>query len=273
MISDSTMLAMSLAGLLVLVVLVYVVARNKQRQRFERQKKGLKWLSALRELLAHVQQHRGLSNGYLNGGENLGSDIERLQQAISRDLAYATSIDPSLEDNSRWTGITQHWARLAGNFKRLESDNNLSQHNNLIKSVLYLIDDLAQECDLLLLKNRDNVPLHLYWRELLSTAEYIGQARAVGTGVSAASYCDSVSRIRLHYLCEQIERNSERLYKQIGSSQDQTKRIAELISCIKTQLVVDKPTIEAGAYFSLATDTLDSMLAQFDALVKDLQWG
>lgn len=253
-------------------ILIAIIVSNK-RARKERQHRGLQWLATLRALLTHIQKHRGMTNGYLNGSEELIGDIERLQRDVSRDFSNITTVDVGIEDNSLWQGITQHWARVAGNYHNFEVDNNLSQHNHLIKNVLYLIDDLAQECDLLLLKNREQKPLHIYWRELLSAAEYIGQARAIGTGVSAAAHCDSVSRIRLNYLCQKIQSNTERLWEEIGCGSHQTSSVAALIECINHELVCDNPTISPGDFFSIATAAIDSLLEQFDQLIKEQQWS
>ncbi len=255
-----------------LVVLMLVIRTQQGRNRKLNQEKGLQWLFSLRVLLANVQKHRGLSTGYLNGGGHLERDIASLQQLVSRDIASIANVDEVIEENSRWQGITQHWARLAGNYKTTGVENNLSQHNHLIKNILYLIDDLAQDCELLLLKSASNRPLHLYWRELLAAAEHIGQARAIGTGVSAAAHCDSVSRIRLNFLCQQIENNVQRLWKEIGVDSEQSAKISVLITCIQEQLIVDSPDIDPNVFFRIATDALDGLLAKFDQLVKELQW-
>ncbi|MAZ86920.1 MAG: hypothetical protein CL693_04705 [Cellvibrionaceae bacterium] len=255
-----------------LAILIVAISVRAKRQRKHRQEKGLQWLTCLRSLLSHIQKHRGKTTGYLNGGSHLMGEIEGLQRSVSRDFSSVVSIDDGIDANSRWCGITQHWARLAGNFTGHSPEHNLSQHNMLIKNVLYLIDDLAQECDLLLLKNKKDKPLHLYWRELLSAAEYIGQARAIGVGVSTAAHCDSVSRIRLNYLCQQIEGNTEKLWREIGKDPTQATQVKELLGCIKDKLVLDTPSIPPGEFFNIATEALDSLLDQFDRLVKEQQW-
>lgn len=258
------------AILIITLILTFTASKKNRRAR---QAKGLQWLSSFRELLSHIQKHRGLTSGYLNGGASLKLDVELMQSEVSLDLKSITRIDDSIESNSRWCGLTQHWARLAGNYETHTISHNLSQHNMLIKNVLYLIDDLAQECDLLLLKSRDQKPLHLYWRELLSAAEYIGQVRAIGVGVSTAEHCDSISRIRLNYLSEKIEGNTRRLWKELGDDPKQAVCIEQLLECIAQQLVLEKPSVAPSEFFELATAAIDSLLDQFDRLVKDQLWS
>lgn len=256
--------------LVIASVFMFMVSKKNRKAR---QKRGLQWLSSFRELLSHIQKHRGLTSGFLNGGMALKLDIELMQSEVSLDLKSIARIDSGIENNSRWCGLTQHWARLAGNYQTHSVSHNLSQHNMLIKNVLYLIDDLAQECDLLLLKSRDAKPLHLYWRELLSAAEYIGQVRAIGVGVSTAKHCDSISRIRLNYLSEKIEGNTQRLWRELGDDPKQAICVEQLLECIEKQLVLEKPNVAPSDFFDLATAAIDSLLDQFDRLVRDQQWS
>ena len=261
---------LAFAGLIVASVLIFL--RQGKIRRRSRQALGLQLFSSLRVLLTHIQQHRGLSNGYLHGSHELISEIEGLQKKVSRNIADVATIDPRVEENELWQGITQHWARLAGNYKRLESDNNFAQHNQLIKNLLYLIDGIAQRQDLLQLRNRDQKPLHLFWRELLSAAEYTGQARAVGTGVAAAAYCDDISRVRLQYLCRHIESHCHNLWSEIDPVKGAPEAVSRLIEAIELRVMKDAPDISASEYFAIATEAIDNLLNQFDQLIKQQQW-
>jgi hypothetical protein len=78
-----------------------------------------------------------------------------------------------------------------------------------------LIDDIVQDCELLSLKDQQQKPLYIYWRELLTAVEHIGQARAIGIGVSTVASCSSVSRIRFKHSCQKIEDNTKALWKEI----------------------------------------------------------
>ncbi len=273
MTDGNSVLMLALAVVIVLLAVTAGLLVERRRARQQRQAKGLQWLASLRVLLGHIQKHRGLTTGLLSGNEaGMVAEIEGLQISVSRDLAAIAMVDLSIEENSRWQGITQHWARLAGNYRHAEPENNLTQHNHLIKNILYLIDDLAQECELLYLKNAANKPLHLYWRELLAAAEFIGQARAIGTGVAAAGSCDNVARIRLNFLCEKIQTNTRRLWSEIGCDKEQLGRINRLITCVNEHLMVTEPDISPTDFFDVATDALDSLLEQFDRLIKEQLW-
>lgn len=268
-----TMTLVYIAVLVSIILATTVVGmRHRIKQRLKRQAVGLSWLQSMRQMLSHIQQHRGLTNGFLNGGQNLLKDIHPLQRIISVDINTISQIDPWIESNDRWQSITQHWARLAGGFEHNGSDNNLTQHNNLIQSILYLIDDMAQAHDLLLLKDEKNRPFHLSWRELLSAAEYIGQARAIGTGVSAAGTCDSVSRIRLNFLCQKITDNTARVWKDILPSETQRQSVDKLLKCINEHVVRERISLPATEFFEIASHALDSLHEQYDSLVEAKRW-
>lgn len=261
--SGSLLAVVVLVAVLSLVFL-FAVLHYRRSLRLQRQRLGLKLLASFRVLLTHVQQHRGLCNGYLCGGAGLLAEIEDLQNRVSHNFAGISLIDVSLEGSERWQSITQHWARLAGNFRRLKPDNSLSQHNQLIKNILYLIDDVARENQLLLLRNSDQQPLHLFWRELLSAAEYIGQARAIGTGVAAADYCNSLARNRLQYLCRQIESHCNNLWQEISSTEGAPEAVTYLLDTIKNRILGEAPDISAAEFFSIATQAIDILLDQLD---------
>ncbi len=257
-------------ALVILIVVAVVTKRVRLEQRSKRQATGIYWLQSLRVLLSHVQQHRGLTTGYLGGDKSLEPKIFQLQRSVSQDVKSITKSDPWMEDNERWKNITQHWARLAGKYQEHTKENNLNQHNKLIQSILYLIDEMAEEHDLLLVKSKNGKPLHFIWRELLMASECIGQARAIGSGVVAAMECDSVSRIRLNYLSEKIKESTDLVWSEIPPSTEQRERLNTLLTSINTRVVVDVPDIMVATFFEIATKALDSLHQQYDEVLDNL---
>jgi len=265
-------LIIAIGVLFLLCLIIWSERRRRLKSRRKRQKAGLSWLQSLRVLLSDIQRHRGLTMGYLKGDSALQHDIETLQKIVGRDIKEVSAIDPWMEANGRWQAITQHWARLAGRYVVNSAENNMDQHNALIQNMLYLIDDMAQEHELLALRSRDGKPLHLAWRELLLAAEFVGQARALGMGVTAAQRCDSVNRLRLKYLCQKVEENTERLWREITPMRDSEAKVQTLLGCIHSDIIKDRPTIVPQAFFLLASDTLDSLHAHYDQIVEELKW-
>ncbi len=256
---------------LFLAMLILWALRYRRLQRCKRQALGLSWLQRLRVFLSAIQQHRGLTTGYLNGSVELEGKIREVQHQVSRNIAEISSLDPWMEAQSGWQGITQHWARLSGRYDQHDVDNNLIQHNKLIQNILYLIDDMAQEHDLLLLKSHHDRPLHFAWRELLTAAECIGQARAMGTGVVAAAHCDTVSRIRLNYLCQKIEHTTRAAWSEMPPNAEQKEKRDRLLECINQEIIIAEPSIGVSEFFEIASAALDSLHEQYDAIVEQLR--
>ena len=103
------------------------------------------------------------------------------------------------------------------------------------------------------------------WQQLLYSAEYIGQARAIGTGIAAAGESSGVQRIKLNFLLTRIQALLET--RELQSVEADIKR---LIDTINEHIILDKPDIDADEYFNLATHTLNQVLAKFDEFVRML---
>jgi len=265
-------IVIAISAVFILSFAVWFERRRRLSNLRQRQKVGLSWLQSLRVLLADMQRHRGLTTGYLNGDVTLKHDIEQLQHSVGRDITKISAIDPWMEANGRWHAITQHWARLAGRYAKNTAENNMNQHIALIQNLLYLIDDMAQEHELLSLCGRDGKPLRLAWRELLLAAEFVGQARALGVGITTSQRCDSVNRIRLKYLCQKVEENTARVWQQITPVNDSEAKVEALLSCINSDIIKDRPTIAPQAFFLLASDALDGLHGHYDQIVEELKW-
>lgn len=226
---------------------------------------GIFYLKKLRILLMYIQQHRGLTNGFLSGNLNLASEIQTLEVQIKSEIADIHAMTGWIQANSKWDSIVDHWARIGTNYKHLDAESNLKQHNNLIANILYLIDDLAYahhlgKLGLIGATDSD-------WRKLLFIAEYIGQARALGMGVVSRGVCTSVLRIQLNHLIVKIESNINPAWPEATQHDFRT-----FLKVIEEQVITDPPTIAPVEYFKLATGCIEHVLAEFDRQVEKIQF-
>lgn len=226
---------------------------------------GISYLKKLRILLMYIQQHRGLTNGFLSGNVSLVDEIQKIEKLIEQEIADVTAISGWMQTNSKWASMVDHWLRIGANYKHTSAENNLKQHNNLIANLLYLIDDLAYahhlgKLGLIGATDSD-------WRKLLFIAEYVGQARALGMGVVSRGVCTSVLRIQLNHLMVKIESN-------INPAWDESTRhdFHYFIKVIQEQVITDTPTISPAEYFKLATGCIEHVLAEFDRQVEKIQF-
>lgn len=262
--NSSAQVVMITTAVLIIVLLISLTIRDRRisKNRFI---EGLIWLQKLRQILSLIQQHRGLSNGYVCGDHNLATRIHPLQSKINLQAMTLSKHGPWISQNPDWEAIQEHWQRLSTGFDKLNSSNNLAQHSKLISSILYLIDDCAEQHQLYEVKDQDQRSIRYLWQDLLVTAENVGQARAIGTGVAATGHCTSVNRIRLSYLHQAIENVSQQ-------NQDiNNAALKELLDLLSQKIIVDNPSINANDYFDAATLALEEVLVRFDETLAELK--
>ena len=250
-----------------IVVVIGVGLRIQTVQAKYRTKNGLECLLFLKMFLMLVQQHRGTTTGYLSGDASLKGNVEGIEYKL-RDLLRSDNTFSVLSSDARWIGIKDHWSRLSGNYTALGKKDNLQQHNTMISHLLYLIEDIADHYRLIDLQA--DVKLAALWKEALTAAEYIGQARAIGTGVAAAKECDSVSRIRLLYLHDKIISSLNSGGSSVAGGQNEQLAIADFTTELK-KLTSEQPLrVTSNEYYQLATNALDGIYTQFDKQINML---
>jgi hypothetical protein len=246
------------------LVFLIVSLSHKKRQATRLFMQGIEYIKLLRSLLTVVQQHRGLTTGFINGNLGAKADIENLAIKIKRIIGEVDEAGDWMHGNVKWSSLVDHWTRLGLAYLHGDADKNFKQHNILIANLLYLIDDVA---DVHHLSKITGDAMDTDWRYLLSIAEYIGQARALGTGVAAKGECSSVLRIQLNHLRNKIASSVD------SSWPDKSRvEIQQLLRCIETQLIIEHPSIQASDYFKLATRCIEHVLDQFDRQIDRLQY-
>ena len=238
---------------------IWVVRRQHQRQK---RAQGVIWLQALRSMLMHIQRHRGLSTTVLGGDMTLAPILEEAQRNVSRDLGHIALVGDWIKDNPNWEAITAHWARLAGQYQRLDVRKNLDQHNKLIHGILVFIDDVATEHYL------TSVPLdQVSWRYLLSIAEQLGQIRAVGLAyIACIERSENAPRLRnsLQSLLAEFMVELEKPEFNEFIPQKQRDKILQFIVRFPEALLDNPRACPLKQYYQTATGVMDDLYLQFD---------
>jgi len=276
-----TFIMLAVTAILAVITILYLIRLKSYRRVSALRRRGVYKLELLKKLLTHIQQHRGLSNGELNGDSQLRCRVSEVAKKVEKDWECLKSVDGDVINLDRFTGIYTHWNRLKIRYSGLSVRNNLEQHNRLIMNLLYLIEDVAESHQLDFIRT-DVRGSEVIWKELLETAESIGQVRALGTGIVAAGSCDSIQRIRVRFLNEKIKRMLKELITGLqcsldnGSSReliapllDQVSKtedsINELIILNETELFSQQGIkISSEDYFSLASRCIEPLMTLFD---------
>ena len=249
---------------LAIFIVVALAFENRRRMVKQKQMLGILCLKRLRILLANVQKHRGLTTALIKGEKSALASVDRLQDVINGDIKSVEKIGGWFESNEQWMSLVEHWRRLHINYIELTVENNLEQHGKLIKNVLYLIEEMAEEHHLLRVSQFKEFGFDSLWTDLLMAAEYMGQARALGMGIVASGECGSVDRIRINYLHDKIKASTALLDESMRTAYQTRSSIDRLISCMEQELIASPPKLTANEYFDLATKAIDSLYAQFD---------
>lgn len=251
--------------LLIVLTASWLISQLQRQRRLHRYQQGLEAVRQLRQLITLFQRHRGLTTALLRAPD------EALQRQLNQVLAQLGPLLQQLHQRplvnalERWQAAREHWLRLSGRHHDLSVSINLAQHNQLIQSLLYLLEDVALSAGLPRLSQGSTLDLGLLWRDLLPAAELIGQARALGSGVAAAGSCGSGERIRLRFLADKLRRIREQPFlSQPASGNDARQLLIELETLIQQHLLSEVPQVSAEEYFQRASLALEKVVVIVD---------
>ncbi|MBR9883594.1 MAG: hypothetical protein GYB21_08025 [Oceanospirillales bacterium] len=262
------------AAVFAVVLMFYILYRAAERSKRALIMSNLEQLNLLRMLLADFQRHRGLSTGLISGDQSLREDLTRVRARIDQSIEQAQKLDTRHPND--WKALIAQWRALRADQNR-DADGNMQAHHQLIRDTIFLIEDIASEVDLSC--GRDELSyLICIWHEVVQTAEWSGQARALGTGIAASRSSSAAQRVRLRFLHQKITHLSRAAFGTLQSSFASKERLLHcqravdgFLHCIEQELLgIDNPSIEAKRYFDQATGAINELLALVDAALNEL---
>lgn len=272
-----------LAGIVCLIFILFMVVKAKinRHKLIAKQSAGLSYIKKIRNIILFTQQHRGLSSAWLNGDTSVKAKLDELKAGVKtqRDFLQMTPI----EQTERWQSFIDHWQRLTQN-AHISVDNSFEQHTAMIKNLIYLVEDTAENYHLTMDHITELPKVGYVWRELVLASEGVGQSRAIGVGVATQKMCSSVNKIKLNFLIQNMEISTKHMLGEL-SCLDQEQRehgqltqgaihkVNELINTIKNELVSPtKVSINNTDYFELASNTIEAINAVFDHQIRQLEF-
>ena len=278
-----TYVAIILSSVFLLLVFIYLVMRKSRRIK-QKQALGLNFILQLKNLITSMQKHRGWSAAYARGDKSVHNDLTQLKHELARLSQQIESKFPA-QKFERWMSHQDHWGRLARTSDTLDLESCVKQHTQLIGNLLYLLEDIAEHYHLTAEHLLDFPNISLLWRELLQVSEYIGQSRALGTGVATEKSCSSVEKIKLGFLQQKINEVSKITFIQLLDSKGKNvsgdieykvntaaKQTQDFCQIIKQELIdAESVTLDAKQYFALATKSIEVVNEIFDSEVKQIQ--
>jgi len=119
----------------------------------ERERAGVRYVTALEEMMRLVQQHRALRHMQLQGNARARSEAEQTARHIREQLAVVDAIDRSsrgLDAGTAWSGVRSAWETVEQGIPAAKARDSYSGHTNVIEQIAKLNTLVADKSGLTL---------------------------------------------------------------------------------------------------------------------------
>ena len=287
----SKFLLLGLTMGIVMLVLLFTVYVNLNRdiQTASNELAGLQMLKPVNRMAQFMQQHRGLSSGVLNGNEAMKEKRAAKEKEVADVVAASeAALSPRLRDSANWKKIRQDWEDIRTQGLSWAPPENLKRHTAMIRNVLVLMVDVADETELTL----DPVMDTYYFMDTVvskmpAMLEPLGITRARGTGVLTKKELTPQMRIDLAALIAQMDstlnaqnaniakvvRYSPALEAALSVPAKEFSDGAEKIfALVRSDILGESFATDPKEYFALTTQVIDlGYKVMFDVLIPQFE--
>lgn len=256
----------------------------------EKQSKGIEYNIAVRSLIQHTQERRGLSSTYLNGGADAKDKILLKEKDIHKDINLIEKLNKKygtvLKVTDKWIKIKNDYVALEGNLNKLTTQESFGQHTELISNMLNFTENVADNSDLVLQDRIDKYYLvDTVMNKMPRIAENMGQSRAIGSGIATKKMISKEQRDNLQELVQLISSlqsdtdrgmeivldNNKENNNLVTSYEKAVTSTNSLIALINEKLIhSDKITIDSNEYFKDASISIDNVYKMLNEASKTL---
>lgn len=252
-----------------LLIGAYLRKNRQNAVRLEVAEKALAGCHDLLELARAMQQHRGLSSGWLAGEQSFESRMQERRREIQRYLVSLTEV-AEMETAMPKSCFTYHeltlfrfqWRELVEDLPSMSIEQSIARHSQMISRILDWLSALGEARVKLAMTDRITSGLVTnYIDRLPILAEYLGQLRAMGSGVAARQQCSPVARVRLRYLTSRAETLLKEAHTAFQDAKSDAAALAvgELLNTVRKELLDGAITLSADGYFQTATRAIDTV--------------
>lgn len=248
---------------------------------------GIEYLSALRHLVEHMAQSRGITNAYLNGNTAFKSKLGQVRDAVNKDLDALMKTDEKLGETLKGSQqahkIQQHWQNLTKmNLEMMGRSALFIGHTEIIVEVLDLILKIGESSGMVLDPELDSYYLMnaLVFR-LPDMVEIIGKTRDLGAGVAAKGEFEPENYLMLsnynrtieqtiptisHTYERAFEANTKLKERLENKLQTALQNIEAFVQTTKIKLInPGEMGINSSDYFERGTEVIEANLKLYDA--------
>ncbi len=264
---------------------------NHQIDFAQRERIGLEYNSAVKQLIDDTQQHRGMSSAFLNGDPLFKEKLLAKEDQINKDIQAIEAMDqksnPTLKVAEPWHAATKKWLALKNDLFTLSSKNSFTRHTALIAELIDLTKQVSTESNLSLDPKPDtNFLITAIGDKLLNEIESLGQVRAKGAGIAAKKALTVDEKIELVVLSKNLSASLQDMSKKISFVYQQNNELKNILnansqeSTVLTQNVLDllntniinakEITIKPTEYFNAVTAGIEANYKFYDTGILTL---
>lgn len=250
---------------------------------------GLTYLQSARQLYELIPQHRGLSQGILNGNEAARSKLSTVQNKLRTAFEGLRKTDEqlgaSLDTGSTVARAQRAWEALASNGLSLNPEESFARHTQIIMDLYHLMEFVADESGLTVDHDLATaLSTRAIIADLLLVAEYAGRTRGLGTGIAAKGSFTPEAFTKLSVNVATLEEHKQELNTKLNhisqlrddlylnfatKANKALSAIDALTDFVKSSMLTPKQIqVESSAVFSTGTATINENYALFDTVLE-----
>ena len=252
---------------------------------------GLVYIENVRPLLAHIPQHRGMTNAFLKGDSSFENKILAKRRKVDEYMAALEKVDQQLKINLR-TGnklkeIQQHWNNIKKDAMSQSARESFNNHSALIKKLDNLLNHIGNTSEITLDQELDSSKLgNILIKDLPILTDLTGKVRDIASGVAAAGKFNPEAFVQLSTLVDSMEVNTvtlsgnlqtaaeanPELEKQLGKlTAENVKNIKQFVNILnRDMLKAETIQIDSNTVFGAGTSTIAGSFKLYDAIMPEL---
>jgi len=256
-----------------------------------KEKDGVAYMAPVRQVLEGVQQHRGMAGALLSGdqsfSEKLAAKANDVGAAMGKVQDMEAKYGAAFKTGAAWQAIQGEWKTLQGQVRGLSPAESFRQHTALIARITAFITQIADASNLTLDPDLDSYyVMDALVTRLPGMTEKLGQARALGAGISARHAITVQERARVSVMQSSVRElleaaqhglhvagsaNAALKQKIDGPEAENARKVEALLKLLDERYInAQDITLDAKDYFGTATETIDSVYTLYDLLAPEL---
>ena len=279
---------------LVPLLLLSVIELNNLQENIDfvsQERRGVRYVAALRPLLEHMPQHRGAANAFLLGDESFREKMLAKREAVAQDFEALAALDAELgavlQTGDRLERLRKAWESLEAREIGMPPAEVFAAHTALIEKLIDFIAHVADTSNLVLDPELDSYYLmDLVVNRLPALTDAMGQARGLGAGAAAQGRLQGNTARRLAVLADRVMdgekgmdhglkaaiRGNPDIANQLqGKDKTAVAKAGAFLALLRKEILdADTIAIPAARVFGGGTEAIGAAFALYDAILPSL---